>query len=174
MRSAILVLLSVLQAWGSARAQGTITGTVVDETGRPLAGAKVHIAEKRFVAHRVIRFYEADSGGRFRIADVPWGTYVIMAGKDSAGYADTTFAFYSGEAVPTVTLAPEFSSADVILRLGPRAGVLDLSSVTDAITGKNISLASVTLRRAESPDLYISESASQGAYTRPFFSRGAC
>lgn len=154
-------LLCVLVATGFARAQGTITGTVVDDAGKPVAGAKVHIAENKFVVHRLIRFYETDDGGRFHIADVPWGTYVVMAGKEDAGYPDLAFNFYNNLALPDVTLAEDFPSVDVIVKIGPKAGVFDLAPVTDAATGKEIPLASVTLRRAANPDLSVSVSATQ-------------
>lgn len=155
-------LLCVLVAAGFARAQGTITGTVVDDAGKPVAGAKVHIAEKKLVVHRLIRFYETDDGGRFHIADVPWGTYVVMAGKEDASYPDLIFSFYNNLALPNVTLAEDFRSVDVIVKIGPKAGVLDLEPVTDSITGKEIRSASVTLRRSENPDLFLSASATQG------------
>ncbi len=162
----------VLLALGSAQAQGTITGTVVDETGKPLAGAKVHIAERdRVVGHRLIQYYETDDNGRFRIPHVPWGTYVLMAGKERAGYPDLVFNFYNDLALPTATLAEAFPSADVMVKVGPKAGVLELEPVTDAATGKEIPLASVTLRRADNPDLSISGSASQRRIFVPSLTR---
>lgn len=162
MHSGIKVLASLLLVAGTALAQGTITGTVVDETGKPLAGAKVHITERdRLVGHRLIQSYETDASGCFRISDVPWGTYFVLAAKEGAGYPDPEGTFYSDNVAPTVTLAEGLPSADLIVKLGPKAGVLELGPVTDSATGKAIPLASVTVRRASDPNLFISASVTQ-------------
>ena len=89
------LLASVLLAGSAwAQVQGTITGVVLDEAGKPVAGAKVHTAEKDvLVAHQLVRYYETDDGGHFRISHVPWGTYFVMAGKEGAGYPDPVFVF---------------------------------------------------------------------------------
>ncbi|HZS26727.1 MAG TPA: carboxypeptidase-like regulatory domain-containing protein [Candidatus Angelobacter sp.] len=141
---------------------GTISGIVEDETGKPVPNAKVHIAEKAAgSAHRAIQMHEADSNGKFTISHVPWGTYVVMAGKESDGYPDTLTAFYSNLKIPTVTLGPLFPTASVIVHIGPRAGLLDIASVVDAITGKSLLLSSsVTLRHADNPNFFISTSTS--------------
>jgi hypothetical protein len=142
-----------------AQTDGTITGRVVDETGKPLAGAKVHVAEKKpLYGSRVLQFHETDTDGKFVISHVAWGTYVVMAGKENAGYADTTGAFYSNLDVPTVDVYPLSPTANVTVRLGPKAGVLHVA-VTDALTGKVVRNADITLRRADNPRFFIKESA---------------
>lgn len=144
----------------SAQERGQITGVVVDEVGRPLAKAMVHITEQKgFVGHRPVQAYETDEQGHFAINRVPWGSYLVLAGKEDAGYPDTKLAFYSNLEVPTVTLSPMFPKADVRVQLGPKAGVLELSPVTDAVTGKKIESPSITLRRSQNPDLFITTSA---------------
>lgn len=161
----------VLLTSALAQVQGTITGTVVDETGKPVAGAKVHIAQKDvLVIHQIVQYHETDDGGHFRISHVPWGTYVVVAGKESAGYPAPVFAsFYSNYAMPNVTLAEDFPSADIIVKIGPKAGILDLEPVTDEATGKEIRSASVTLRRAANPDSFLSASTTQGRVFVPAF-----
>ncbi len=153
-------------AW--AQVQGTVTGTVLDEAGRPLPKAKVHIAEKGpFAGHRLVQYHETDDTGHFYIHHVPWGTYVVMAGKTDASYPDTAFVFYSNLAVPTVTLAPDFPTADVSLRLGPKAATLDIESVADEATGKEIRSAAITLRRAENRQFFMTASTTEGRILVP-------
>jgi hypothetical protein len=158
----VAVFLSTL-AW----AQGTVTGTALDETGKPLAKAKVRVAEKGpFGGHRTIQYYETDSEGHFLIGHVPWGTYVVVGGKEGAGYPDTNFAFYSNLAVPTVTLSPDSPTANVDLKFGPKAGILEVAPVADAETGKEIRSASITLRRAGS-DFFMTASTTEGRILVP-------
>jgi hypothetical protein len=165
MRKLLGAVLLLGSAW--AQIQGTVTGTVIDEMGKPIAKAKVHIAEKGpFAGHRLIQFYETDSAGHFLIGRVPWGTYVVMAGKEDAGYPDTRLAFYSNLAVPTVTLAPDFPTAEVNLKLGPKAGVLEVGPVTDDATGKEIRSAAITLRRAGN-DFFLTTSTTVGRILVP-------
>jgi hypothetical protein len=163
MRNTIWLLFFTLFFSSSvcAQAAGAIKGVVVDETGKPLAGAEVHIAEnKQFVGHRLIQMYETNPAGQFLIANVPWGTYVVMAGKEAANYPDTKLAFYSNLAAPTVTLAREFPTVNVNVHLGPKAGILEIASLVDALTGRKIESATVTLRRVQNPDFFIMTSAS--------------
>lgn len=108
---------------------------------------------KSFFGHRILKFYETDRKGRFVIENVEWGTYVVLAGKESAGYPDTKLAFYSNLDAPTVTLAPGFPISDVRVQLSPKAGMLEVTSVSDALTGKPIESASITLRRIGTPFL---------------------
>ena len=131
---------------GSAWAQvhGTVTGTVLDEMGKPLVKARVRVVEKTpFAGHRPIQFYETDSNGHFLIGHVPWGTYIVVGGKEDAGYPNTQFAFYSNLAVPTVVLTPDSPTVDVDLRFGPKAGILEVAPVTDEATGKEIRSAAI-------------------------------
>jgi hypothetical protein len=159
----IFCLVLFLSSHMCGQTEGTIKGVVVDESGKPIRGAEVHIAEnKPFYGHRLIQMYETDSTGQFVIPNVPWASYVVMAGKEEANYPDTKLAFYSNLAVPTVTLAPSFPTANVKVQLGPKAGTLEIESVVDALTGKKILTASVTLRRVQNPEFYIMTSATGG------------
>jgi Carboxypeptidase regulatory-like domain len=164
------LLLVTLWLSGSAFAQttGTISGVVVDENGQPLPKALVRIAEtKPFYGSRVLDFYETDKDGRFLIEHVPWGTYAVMAKKEDSGYADMGFAFESNLAVPIVMLAPAFPKLDITVPLGPKAGKLDLVSLTDAETGKDLlESGAITLRRVQNPKFFMTTSTKT---LRPFF-----
>jgi hypothetical protein len=153
----ILILAQAVQP----QSGGTIKGVVVDEQGKPVTKAEIHIAEiKSFVGHRLVEMHETDGQGQFVIDNIPWGTYFVMAGKEEAGYPDTRFAFYSNLAVPTVTLQPSFRTATLTVPLGPKAGILEVSP-TDAETQKRIAAASITLKRKDNPSFHITMSADE-------------
>lgn len=139
---------------------GTIRGTVVDENGFPLANARVHVADtKPLYGSRVVDYHTTSLNGKFEIGHLAWATYAVMAGKESVGYADTGLAFQSNLDVPFVILSPATPSADVTVHLGPKAGVLDITSVIDVVSGKDISRESgVTLRRVDHPNFFMSTS----------------
>jgi len=168
-KKARLVFASVLligSAWAQDR--GVITGTVLDENGTPVIKAKVLISEKGVRAmHRVLQFHETDANGRFRIAHVRWGTYLVTVGKEDAGYADTGLGLYCHNAYPMAVLTDDSPTADVTLRLGPKAGVLELEPVTDVRTGKEIHLAAIRLKCAENSDLFMYTSAAQRRFLVP-------
>src|SRR5437016_5139085 len=146
---------------GFAQMDRSITGLVRGQEGKPIYTARVHIARKGpLYGSRVLEFHETDIEGKFRISHVPWGTYVVMAGKEEDGYADTTGVFYSNMDVPEVDLGPLFSSADVVVHLGPKAGILHIASITDGITGQKIRNAGITLRRAANPKFFMTASSS--------------
>jgi len=170
MHNKVLKLLANLLLIGLAWAQnrGVITGTVLDEHGSPVVKAKVLITEKGvFVGHRVLQFHETDADGHFRIAHVPWGTYIVTVGKEDAGYADTGLGLHCNNAYPIVVLTEDSATADVTLNLGPKAGVLELEPVTDATTGNAIRMAAIRLKCAENPDLFIYTSAAQRRFLIP-------
>ncbi len=170
MRPRLSKLLWAALFTGSALAQvqGTITGTVLDEHGSPLVKAKVLITERGvFAVHRVLQFHETDAEGHFRIAHVPWGTYIVTAGKEDAGYADTGLGLHCSNAYPIAVLTEDSKTADVTLNLGPKAGFLELEPVTDATTGNAIPLAAIRLKCAENLDLFIYTSASQRRFLIP-------
>ena len=170
MRNYILDFFAIVLCTSLALAQGrgVITGTVLDDHGNPVVQAKVHIAEKGvFVGHRVLQYHETDGDGHFRIPHVAWGTYIVMAGKEEAGYPDTSFGFYSNNTYPVALLTDDSPTEDVTIRIGPKAGVLDLAAVTDNLTGKEIRTASITLWRAENRQLFMTTSTTVGRVLVP-------
>jgi len=144
-----------------AQTDGSVTGAVLTQDGTPLMNARVHIAKKSpFYGSRVVDFHETDSEGKFVINHVPWGSYVVMAGKEEDGYADTKLVFYINMEAPVVELGPLFPTANVTVHLGPKAGVIHIDSITDATTGRKIPNAGVTLRRAANSEFFMSVSSS--------------
>jgi len=56
-----------------------VSGVVVDGAGRPVAGAIVRLPSRMPFGAPFLRSVESDSNGRFRITNVPAGTYAVMA-----------------------------------------------------------------------------------------------
>jgi Carboxypeptidase regulatory-like domain len=147
---------------------GVVEGVVLDESARPVEGAKVHLAENRpFAGHRVIQFYESDAQGRFLISNVPFGSYYVLAGKEGAGYPDTKLAFYSNLEAPIVTLSADAPRANVTVKLPQKAATLRILSIADATTGKAVADPVLTARRVARPDLYISTPALSAGLLMP-------
>lgn len=77
-----LSLLSWLGAalWAVAGAHGAIvTGTITGGDGKPLPGARVEIRRPRPRGNGALYAAEADQQGKYRIVDVPAGTYRVLA-----------------------------------------------------------------------------------------------
>jgi hypothetical protein len=74
-----------------------------------------------------------DEAGQFRIDHVAMGRFGVEAIKPEDGY----IAFAGTSVKEMVTLTPSQSSATVVLKLGPKPGVL-LPSVKDKFTGEPV------------------------------------
>jgi hypothetical protein len=150
-----------------AQTVGQITGLVLNEAGNPIEHAKVHVEEnKAFYGHRILQVYLTDARGQFVIDSLQWGSYVVLAGKEDEGYADTKLAFYSNLNVPVVTVTSLVPTQNVTIHLGPRAGVIEVAAIIDAGTGKAIVAPSVTLRRTEN-GLWLKASGTQKSILIP-------
>ncbi len=147
----------------------TVEGNVVDESGAPVAGARVSFLEHGQVFfHKAIRYYETDSNGAFHAEMNLKGaqSYWVLAKKEEAGYPDTMIAFYDEHEGQLVALDCGAFRSGIIVRLGPKVAHIRHISVTDEETGKLITNASITLYRLSSPikrlpleNMFITESA---------------
>ncbi len=163
-----LTIATYVLAQAENPAAGTIQGVVIDEAGKPVGGVRVHIAEMKAIrGHRLLQFVETNTNGQFVISPIPWGTYVVLTSKEESGYPDTKMAFYSNLAAPTVSLQPRFPVGKLTVQLGPKAGILELVSVIDATTGKQLQSASITLRRVRNPNLFIRTSTTSSPFLVP-------
>lgn len=127
---------------------GTITGRVIDETEKPVRSAKITLLglESGRLLHRAI---QTNDTGEFVAKGVPWGSYMICAEKEEDGYPSNLALLYTTFPSPTAILMPALPTRDVTVRLGPKAGVIQFVSVTDAATGKKVELDSVVLKRVD-------------------------
>jgi hypothetical protein len=130
-------LPSFPQTANSSQADGTITGTVLDANGQPFKGVQVctymRDAPSGSKESRGDCSATTDEAGQFRIDHLDMGTINVEAIKPEDGYIA-----FAGTSVRTeVTLTANQLSATVVLKLGPKAGVL-LPNVKDKFTGKPI------------------------------------
>lgn len=136
------------------RAAGRIEGRVIDIEGHLVAGAKVYADRSEMVKSLLIRG-QTDDEGNFTI-DVPEpGTYMVFGSKEEDGYPDTISAFHREVETqsPTVTVALNQVVQDVVLQFGPKASRID-GIITNAVTKQPITKATITLRRADNPEIY--------------------
>lgn len=143
MRSVLLPLLLLAslptfpQTADSSQTEGTISGTVLDEYGQPFKGVEVCTympgAPSGSKEARGKCPVTSDEAGQFRIDHMTMGTFEVEAIKPEDGY----IAFAGTSVREMVTLKPSRSSATVVLKLGPKPGVL-LPNVKDKLTGEPI------------------------------------
>jgi hypothetical protein len=154
-----LALVAFASPHSPADAGGTIRGVVLDASGHPVSGAKVHPSEINIAGHRLIRYYETDGKGEFAAKHLAWGTYRVLAGKESEGYPDLPSAFDGYGAFPVVRLQPQSPTVSVVIHLPPKSGIIASILVADAATDRRVESAAVTLRRADNPAAAIETSA---------------
>jgi hypothetical protein len=143
--SVLLLAISFL-----ARAQNTeireeiIQGVVLDDFGNPLSGAKVHAELKGGPMRKAIRFVASDQNGFFVIDRLEFGTYYVEAMKEEDGYGGFPWSFFNDRPLPIVQISAQNRIANVVVRLGPKAGILT-GTIRDALTGKPIGSAGFDL-----------------------------
>jgi Carboxypeptidase regulatory-like domain len=100
---------------------GTITGVVHDLDGTPISEATVYTVDYTNLRRRV--HTTTDENGHFVLRNVPAGTVSIHAYKESAGYADTFFSFFTitKKAWQTVQVEGERTTDGVALELAKYA-----------------------------------------------------
>lgn len=147
---------------GAAQSPYLIRGTVVDERGTAVPKAEVQIDPlERAPGSSIVRSVETDNQGAFLITPLEPTNYKLFAMKETQGYPNTAFAFYSNNIFPVVSLTPTVPAADVLLRVGPPAGVLS-GRIRDATTGREVVPHAFVLRRASDPDNWVSLSPAFG------------
>ena len=130
---------------------GTIRGTVLNENGEPVAGARV---DARFFGKSVgmvVPMAQTGKDGRFLIAHLQMDEYSVSARKEEEGYPDMHWAFYSqGMPEHRVTLTPDAPEGETTIVLGPKAGMLT-GQIVDAATGQPLP-AGISMWRIGDPE----------------------
>lgn len=138
------------------------TGIVVDERGSPVASAEVLATGTivRGAGTGVLQYHQTDMDGRFIIQNLPWDKYRVSAKKEDEGYPGPLFGLYPAQSqfIQLVTLQPVSPIAHLTVHLPPKGGAIESISVVDAVTGREMNTAAITLRRAEEPAIFVETS----------------
>jgi hypothetical protein len=139
----------------AAQEVGKVQGFVLNERGSPEMGVTVSVEPLDATpTTSLVRESETDKNGRFAVQNLPLGAYKVFTKKESSSYPDTAFAFYSGNAFPTVMLTEKVPTADLLVKLGPQAGAI-AGQIQDRVTGAPIK-ATFLLKRSDPPNYWIS------------------
>jgi TonB-linked SusC/RagA family outer membrane protein len=134
-RRIILLVLSLLLAAGSARAQGTgqITGTVTSATGQPLAGAVVSIAAAR-------RSTVTDPQGRYTLTAVPAGTFTVTVSRLGQSPASRQVSVAAGQtAAASFQLAAAPVALEAVVAVGyGQQRARDVTGAVSSLRGQDI------------------------------------
>jgi hypothetical protein len=132
-RKLFLAILVVSVALCQTAQKGTISGTVIDAQGQPVAGINVRAVDVDESTVKAINWETTDSEGKFSIVGLGAGRYRLITKGEAAGYPNTTWALFDPN--PTyVSLTSDSGSASIVIKLAPKAAVLT-GSITDAVTG---------------------------------------
>jgi hypothetical protein len=153
MTSRILFALLLGAAGGQVLAQadnsGEIVGLLTDRSGGVLPGVRIEIAGSDNLRREGI----TDAHGRFRISDLPLGTYRVQA--EIAGFMPVSGSVVLSQSVPRAHLAWRLElgciSDDVIVRMSPR----EAAASVDVI-------AHVRVTSAEGPVLFSTRPECEG------------
>jgi len=118
------------------RSEGLIDGTVVYPDRKPVDGATVYAGPIGRPMALAFPHVQTNRIGQFsiRIPTSWFGKLFVAAEKKDEDYPDMGKQFYANGKFHIVTLTPAHQRAHVVIRLGPKAGVLE-GTVTDAVTG---------------------------------------
>jgi hypothetical protein len=124
--------------------EGIIQGVVLGEVGNPLSGVKVHAELEGVAMAKAIRYVESDQNRFFLIDRLEFGTYYVAAVTEEGGYGGFPWSFFNDKPLPTVQISAQTRIANVVVNLGPKAGILT-GTIRDALTGKPIGSAGFDL-----------------------------
>jgi len=131
----VLAISFLTPAQATEVGEGVIQGVVLGEGARPVRGAKVHAELKGVPMAKKIRYVETDANGFFLIDQLKFGIYYVSAENEEEEYGDSGFSFFNDQPVPMAQISAQHRIADVVVNLGPKAGILT-GTISDAATGK--------------------------------------
>lgn len=151
MKRGLLWLIAVLGApallLGQAQTTGTISGKVLDEAGRPVAGAEVVATAESLALERKA---ETGADGEYRLSLLPVDSYNVLVSKSGYQPAVYSLRLSVGETVPlAVTLAPGEAVTDTVTVYGA-ASALETTAGGETFTyEKQIDALPVNDRRID-------------------------
>ncbi len=137
----LLALLAPAQVSPRAHSQGRISGILVYPNGTPVPKGRVVVTGARRHENPDEVSTETDQDGRFEFRHLRFTSYWFGPSKEDEGYGDGEAVSVRGGvklADPTgVKLTPAAPTAHVILKLGPKWGILS-GTVEDRTTHKPV------------------------------------
>jgi hypothetical protein len=133
--------------------RGRLKGSVEDEFGRPLAGAKVTASPPGALA-AILPNTETDAEGHFALAGLLPGQTYVQASKEKDFYPDAQWNFWDRQGAAEVKVLVGAEISGISLRVRPCAR-LEINAV-DASTGDAIQDFTVRLERDGAPDRSVS------------------
>lgn len=135
--------------------RGLIDGIVTYEDKKPVKGATVYAQPMGRPTSGITPHANKDETGYFAIHISPswFGKFAVGAEKLDESYLNMTNQFYSDGKFESVVLTSRNRTVTVIIRLGPKAGIL-LGTVADAVTGVPLNPC-VEFRRAKNPGNFL-------------------
>ena len=144
LRFAFVVFYFSLAHLQAQESGGIIAGKVFDEQGQPIAHAVVCVGRTEVKSEHFQPFVDkcltsTDDAGQFRVENVSMGQVVVRASKPKEGYCGFVFGRSNATVTPqqTVTLSAASPLANVVLKLGPKDGMV-APIVADLVTGQPI------------------------------------
>jgi hypothetical protein len=139
-----------------------VEGRVINADGDVISGATVSAELDNAVAMG-IQTTVSDENGNFRIPIRQMGNYTVSGSKEEDGYPLTVSGFHqqvSLDQIPKLIFTECKVVSNVVLQLGEKAPMIE-GSVTDQATGQKIKRATITLRRADNPELIYQTSTNE-------------
>ena len=138
--------------------RGLIDGIVTYENRKPVKGATVYAEPLGRPMGAIIPHADTDETGYFAIhISRSWfGKFTVTAKKEDEDYPNMSWQFYSDGKFETISLTSKHPAETVIIRLGPKAGVL-LGTVANAVSNAPLSPC-IEFRRASEPNNSLSAS----------------
>ena len=148
--------LSVLAAIARGPATSCISGSVVDESKKPVAGINVEafpVFSPNSYPKDSYPSTTTDEQGRFKLSELEKGPYILYTKNESESYPSTRNSFYRLTAQPSTQAAEK--CAKVVVRLDPKAARLRIH-VVDAATGVPLPRFGVSFRNPSGAHLVVS------------------
>ncbi len=142
------LLLGGLPAPAQPAATAVLSGTVVDRSGAPLAGATVRLASPALPGDRIMA---TDAQGTFRFPLLLAGTYTIQITKEGYSSLKATVVLATGQAFRSSFRLASQSAAECVVEVVAAAPQVDATSCTSAVNTAREQLRSVPVASRDQP-----------------------
>lgn len=133
-----LAIVGLLTVCASAQREGSISGTVYDNEGVPVADAHVSAAVMQG-GEQILTVLTTDTNelGGFLFSHLNLGEYRVAAEKQEAGYVSTSPDIFTCKPPSTIVLSEQSPTVDTSVRFMPKGATIT-GWVKDSNTGKTI------------------------------------